>query len=67
MDVTYDGKDHNELSPNVGVSREESAPHVEHAYAGFLDQAVCFLLDGVVIGSINNLAVFTRFQPAEPP
>lgn len=35
MDVTYDGKDHNELSPNVGVSREESAPHVEHAYAGF--------------------------------
>ena len=62
MDVTYDGKDHNELSPNVGVSREESAPHVEHAYAGFWIRLFAFLLDGVVIGSINNLAVSPVFS-----
>ncbi|AGN37516.1 RDD family protein [Bacillus paralicheniformis] len=62
MDVTYDGKDHNELSPDAGVSREESAPHVEHAYAGFWIRLFAFLLDGIVVGSINKLAVSPVFS-----
>lgn len=54
MDVTYDGKDHNELSPDAGVSREESAPHVEHAYAGFGSGCLPFCSTGLLSAASTN-------------
>ncbi|KAA6448606.1 RDD family protein [Bacillus swezeyi] len=62
MDVTYDGKDHNELSSPAEVSRQESAPGVEHAFAGFWVRFWAFLLDGIVVGSINRLVVSPVFS-----
>ncbi|NUJ18114.1 RDD family protein [Bacillus glycinifermentans] len=62
MDVTYDGKDHNEISAPADVSQAKSAPPLEHAYAGFWVRFWAFLLDGIVIGSINRLLVSPVFS-----
>lgn len=62
MDVTYDGKDHNEISAPADVSQAKSAPPLEHAYAGFWVRFWAFLLDGIVIGSINRLLISPVFS-----
>ncbi|PAD60271.1 hypothetical protein CHH92_10305 [Bacillus sonorensis] len=62
MDMTYDGKDHHEISAPADDSRQQSAPALEHAYAGFWIRCWAFLLDGIVIGSINRLLISPVFS-----
>ncbi|MDA1477614.1 RDD family protein [Bacillus changyiensis] len=58
MDVTFDGKDQNEIT----ASEQKSAPVLEHAYAGFWIRFWAFLLDGIVVGSINRLLISPIFS-----
>ncbi|MFN2747641.1 MULTISPECIES: RDD family protein [Bacillus] len=62
MDMTYDEKGHHELTPPAEASEQQSAPLLEHAYAGFWIRFWAFLLDGIVVGSLNRLVISPVFS-----